>query len=494
MMSFIRNFFIIACSIVCSYGYATDSLWYSVRGGLSFSSESESAFWLNKGKEGVAPNGGGAWMRVGSFGHHVRKKMQWDYGLEVAGNDKAWLHQYYAAWKWGRFRLQLGARSLPKPYHGLSSSLGSYLWSGNARPIPQLEWSFPDFVYFWKGRLGLKLTWSDGIMLDENRRTKNPRILRRNLYLKVVPSSQWNFTIGGEMVSMWGGEHPNLSLETGWEAYLRVLNFSSGTDTLNTNESRYVLGNHLGNLSFEVQHKSDDYVFSFYYLHPFEDHSGISPGLHSSDRPHLTSLKMWLPTNLGDGIFGLSGEVYSWNTIRAISVEVFNFTSHGGAQHPHGIDNYFKHAIYGSGWTYHGQTVGIPFITTANNILWGIHLGLSGVLFRGKASYKLKTSFSINHGVWIGTHNVRGRKYPTAPEQIINYARYQFEEGRKRWSTGLELVPISYSWHFPSIEIGFDTGAYYEIARFSVGLAWKLQGALWQSSNGTRIGSENIKK
>jgi hypothetical protein len=82
---------------------------------------------------------------------------------------------------------------------------------------------------------------------------------------------------------------------------------------------------------------------------------------------------------------------------------------------PTGNENYLNHYIYNWGWSYKGNTMGLPLITArkdakhdlpfheienfVNNRLWGINLGLEGSL--NGLSTTIRTTYSRNFGTRI---------------------------------------------------------------------------------------------
>ena len=144
--------------------------------------------------------------------------------------------------------------------------------------------------------------------------------------------------------------------------------------------------------------------FSFYHQHPFEDGSG-------------TALK-----NFPDGIWGF---YFGPNTIDFDSfltgflLEYVQTTNQSGSDLLGSArDNYFSNSIYASGWTYHNNTIGLPFIVPSGDpstILYNrsraINLGLAAA--NRKLSFKTKMSFVQNLGSFAN---------PIEPEEFAIYS------------------------------------------------------------------------
>jgi hypothetical protein len=76
-----------------------------------------------------------------------------------------------------------------------------------------------------------------------------------------------------------------------------------------------------------------------------------------------------------------------------------------------GRDNYFNNGEYRSGWTFHGRTIGIPFmfpqksntynyaLGVYNNRIIAHYIGVKGHLFK-HLPYQLRLSYSINYGTY----------------------------------------------------------------------------------------------
>ena len=75
-----------------------------------------------------------------------------------------------------------------------------------------------------------------------------------------------------------------------------------------------------------------------------------------------------------------------------------------------GMDNYFNHSPYVSGWTNYGRTIGLPLMVPRlpengismgiiNNRVRGHHLGLAGVIAQ-QVPYRIKSTFTQNYGTY----------------------------------------------------------------------------------------------
>ena len=134
---------------------------YSAEAGTIFSTNGETPFWLRANQYGIVPNQSPIFTLRGSVSSDYKKaitkedqyklsKFDWGYGLNIVGNvgkeNQFLIPEAYVKAKYGAFEIYAGRR---KEIFGLVDSTlssGSYIWSGNALPMPKIQISTPNFV------------------------------------------------------------------------------------------------------------------------------------------------------------------------------------------------------------------------------------------------------------------------------------------------------------------------------------------------------------
>ena len=129
--------------------------------------------------------------------YNLKKKYDWKYQVQATGwagkQNDFWLTEAYVSGRRGNWELWAGRR---KEVYGLGDTAmtsGVYAWSGNAVPIPKIQFGTRDYVDFAKGHLGIFMTfahgWLDnqGPVLDGflHQKTLYGRIGRRNALINL---------------------------------------------------------------------------------------------------------------------------------------------------------------------------------------------------------------------------------------------------------------------------------------------------------------------
>ncbi len=399
-------------------------------------------FWLQANQFGIVPRSGSAltlrgaaikdW-RIGRTDAITRWRLertpnpppQWNatLGVEVVGNlgatqSNILLPQIYGAIRFGKFEVSVGRR---REWVGLADSTlgtGSFIWSGNAMPVPRIQIGFTRFtpVPLTGGWVSILATYSDG-RFERNRAVTSELLLhQKQLYGRLGrPNSLIKLYGGFNHQVQWGGKSPyqtiNNQMPKGLDNYLRVVTGQASDKQLDTatttafdNENR--VGNHLGtiDLALEVNGKRTNWLF--YRQSIYEDGS------------------LYYLNNIIDGLHGIRfrrknhrpGAVFS---LREIVVEGLYTLSQGGTAFENtvfrGRDNYFNNVQVRDGWSYYDRTIGTPFIPpttdtewkypryadffTSNSRVWVAHLGMRGTVL-DRVAWSTRLSYSANEGVY----------------------------------------------------------------------------------------------
>ncbi len=301
-----------------------------------------------------------------------------------------------------------------KQYVGLSDyslGTGSYIWAGNALPIPKIQIGFQNYtaVPFTRQFLSFKGFYSDGIFENTRAVTTNLKLHNKSFYLRIgQPKSVVKLHGGFNHAVQWGGKSPyhteNGQMPRGFKNYLNAVTGLKPHGRL-ANASAFDNGNRVGNhvASVDVAAELDlrkVHVF-LYRQNLVEDGS------------------LFYLNNIKDGLNGISlslkGQERGGFVLRRIVGEFLYTKSQGGdkmepGSHIRGNDDYFNNGQVRDGWSYHGRALGTPFITpgsdnawpayadffTNNNRVWVAHLGLQGSA--GGFLWSSKLSYSDNEG------------------------------------------------------------------------------------------------
>jgi hypothetical protein len=213
--------------------------------------------------------------------------------------------------------------------------------------------------------------------------------------------------VGLEHYVFWGGYSAKYGQLPGWSKYLSYVAGLSGGEGATLNDQMNAAGNHLGSYNLELKKEWQTFKATFYWNHPYEDRSGRELA------------------NMPDGLWGI--HVATKNRTALITDVVYEFMNtrnQSGSIAPHlaptpenpnrmtgrGLDDYFNHNIYTSGYTHYQRMMGTPlFVPTIGPDgiskgfervkMWMHHLGISGTLGSG-FFWKSLTTWSRNFGTY----------------------------------------------------------------------------------------------
>ncbi|GAB3954754.1 capsule assembly Wzi family protein [Spirosoma harenae] len=415
-----------------AYGQRTSQ--YHIEIG-SFISPGQTPFWLRANQYGVVPltaplahiDAGlrSDYKPYDSLGH--RPKVDWGYGVTMVANagktSQILLPEAYIKGRFGAFELYAGRR---KEVVGLVDTLlttGSYIWSGNALPMPKIQFSLPTYteIPFTKGILSIMGTFSHGWFENADRLIKDSYIHQSSIYGRFGKPS-WRFRLYGGLNHqvMWAGKSDYLGSSVSADGHLpsAIKYFPAvvlGTrnpfpedksiQTATSFEENRI-GNHLGSVDLAVDLNLSHWNLFLYRQFFYDDGS------------------LFYGTNIDDGLNGLrlrnqQQPESSAFFLRQITLEYLFTGSQGGdvfiLEDPQrrGRDDYFNHSQYIDGWTYFGRTIGTPFLTPlaevnpslpirygiANNRVSVFHVGLNAILFN-KMNITTRLSWSRNAGTY----------------------------------------------------------------------------------------------
>lgn len=403
-----------------------------------FSDGDHAPFWLTSNNYGIASeNKNNALIRVGGFSSFnlFKDKIKTSVGIDVIASHNLqtdfYFHQVYADFKYRSIGLSIGSKERINQFRNKYLSSGNMTLSNNARPIPQVEIGFPEFV-----NIPLTNEWvqvqgglSYGWFLDDDykrHKVKNGTYAtdilyhRKYAYFKVENQTPWSFIVGLEMDTQWGGkmykfkdgEATEYSRSPGnLKNFFKVLVPMSGGSDSNLTDQVNIVGNVYGSWHFVFNYDFKDYSIKGYYENFFEDHSGL------------------IFKNMPDGIWGIEFNLKKKAPVSSVLFEYVHTKNQTGpflwdkspsipVQVSAG-DNYYNHGDYGS-ITNYGMVIGNPLLTSPiynkdqslviyNNRIIALHGGLSGYI-NDYLMYRALVTYSRSWGTYgLPSKNIRNQ-------------------------------------------------------------------------------------
>jgi len=214
---------------------------------------------------------------------------------------------------------------------------------------------------------------------------KAPFLHRKQLDFKINVNKSLSLNIGLTHAAMWGGTTVNVTNDTiieypnDFDDFYKVFFWKTGTEEYDRNErTGGVIGNHLGSIDLSITKQSKKGKIKYYYQHIFEDGGSF-----------------WFD-NKFDGLWGINFKNNNSSLLlKEVNIEFLNTKHQSGNIHPDGVDSYFWHDQYPSGWQYKGTSIGSLFINPKQN--------RSQILF---LSSLLKIKKDLNLNLHIGYGNI----------------------------------------------------------------------------------------
>lgn len=299
----------------------------------------------------------------------------WDYGFGIEPHINAGktsqllLPEAYVKGRVGPLEIYAGRR---REIMGLTDTLGtmgSYIWSGNALPVPKIDIGFRQFVPLLKnGLISVKGNFAHG-WLGGGDSVQNILLHQKSLYFR-LGKPRWKIRIiaGINHQAQWGGKptHPYFDeisqqvitkYDVSFENYIRVLRgVSTGNQTglswdeingVPANEAGNRVGNHLGTVDIGTELEVGSYLVKLYRQSIYEDGS------------------LFYLNNIGDGLTGLSVSGHNGFNLCLEYLDTRNqggSINYGNIPELRGRDNYFNNSVYRDAWTYKGNTLGNPLL------------------------------------------------------------------------------------------------------------------------------------
>lgn len=388
------------------------SLEYQVQGQVT-AAHGDNPLWLTANRYGLSSiDHSNGYFRAGIFRKaEADSAYRWriGYGADVAVaynyTSTAVVNQLYADFDYRLVRLTVGAKQEPMALKNAELSSGSHTFGINARPIPQVRFSMPEYWNItgrgnWaaiRGFIGYGML-TDG-RFQESYAAPDAHYARKALYhakagyLRLGNEEKFPLTFEGglEMATIFGGTIYNAQT---WDGISKEpihmghsfkdfvdATFGVGGDATDGDGYANATGNTLGSWLFRLNYKGKGWRASVYYDHFFEDHSQMF--FQYGWRDGLVGVELQLPENPV-----VSGLVYEYLKTTYQSGPLYHDQTSALPDQVSGADNYYNHNLY-AGWQHWGQAMGNPlfvsplynrnghFTFTANRFK-AHHVGLNG--------------------------------------------------------------------------------------------------------------------
>ncbi|UBM57653.1 capsule assembly Wzi family protein [Marinilongibacter aquaticus] len=437
---------------------------YSLKASAFTSTQKDLPFWLRANQYGTVPNQSN-FVQLSALAQHEYdslynrqgqlNRFSFGYGLDVSGNigsqNHFFLTQAYAKIRFKALELYVGRR---KEIFGLvdsSSTSGSYIWSGNALPMPKVQIHTPNYVYFGKHK---RLAFNAGIShgwFGKDSVVQGAWLHQKWLYLRFgKPNAAFKFYAGANHQAQWGGHsdiledlpeyattingklapYPLYSYQYLLLPFLQKI-IPPDKNKVPSYDGGLAVGNQLGSVDIAAE------------INPYWGHILIYKQLPYDFARSIAHLN-----NIEDGLHGISVRIHEAEYVQKIIFEFFNSKSQGryrfGKLQPSNygeVDNYFYHGQYQS-WSYKNHIIGTPFIIFKkdgrlryNNRIQYFYLGLEGTLLG--LQYHTKHAFSNNFG------------------------SYGAEFLKRQYSGFLSLKKPLYNKQLINLQLAFDSGQLY---------------------------------
>lgn len=464
-------------SFIGTLTYAQNSIQYTIDADVQAGCGQFAPFYFTSNQHGVvsAEKNSGYLSAALHKGVDKKKRFDFGFGADIIGSynnsSSFWIQLLYGEVKYRCLNLMIGSKEIDGVFKNSILSSGGLVWSGNARPIPQVRAGIFEFVAIpgtngWvqiKGDIAYGL-FLDNKWLENNFGYENYFITtgawyhQKKIFFRSKEDKNFVATIGGELATQFGGKQRNYingTLESTYKDKVKlkdlfcVLLPQGGGESANPGDQAYYYGNHLGSWHgiFEYKLKNHQKVTA-YFEWLFDDASGMG------------KLNGW------DGLWGIE---YATNRPSVVSNIVFEYlqtTNQGGPIHwaPNdfpdtsvkpeatGADNYYNNFFY-NGWAHYGMANGSPllkspiynedgYIGFTDNRVQAFHLALAGN-FCPEVFYVFKNSYRRGWGTYFAPFKEVAKSYSLLLD--ITYKPKQLQ-----------------SWAF-SGKVGLDRGNHYSL-------------------------------
>lgn len=430
--------------------------------------------WLNANRHGLSSlEKTSGYVRAGMFRDSRQdscKAVRWGLGLDMAATSgftsDLVLQQAYAEVGLMKGLLTIGCKEQPMELKNQELSTGAQTLGINARPVPQVRLSLPDYwdipgTRGWigfKGHLSYGLTsddeWQRDFTQEQTRYTEHAALHTKAGYARLGRKDKpLTVEIGLEMAAQFGGksylqtnstELSCISNEGGLKGMWHAL-MPSGHDAIeNDMDYKNIDGNHLGSWLVRINYDREDWGLSLYGDHFFEDQSQMFhldyDGYGTGDEWNEWKSHDWLLYDFRDMLVGAELRLKASPWVSNIVVEyIYSKYQSGPIYHDHtrhlpdhigGNDNYYNHWVF-TGWQHWGQVMGNPLyrsplynddarILVEDNRFRAFHIAAAGTPLEG-LHYRLMCTWQRGFGTYD-----KPLSHPMRNVSLMGEATYRF--------------------------------------------------------------------
>lgn len=469
------------CSNAC---FSQDSLVYRITAQTTNTKGDYTPLWLNANRHGLSSldkyNG---YLEVGvmkPMGADSLKKWGLAYGADIVGAynfpSSFSIQQAYVEGRWLKGHLTVGSKEYPMELKNQALSSGSQTLGINARPVPQVRISLPDYWHFANGWLGLKghvaygmLTdgnWQEDFTQQRSRYSKNVIYHSKAGYLKIGNEKKFPLTVemGLEMVCLFGGDFytvmedgtiQKFSQDKSLKAFASA--FIPHDNNSGTENYMDISGNHVGSWVMRINYDAPTWNLGVYADHFFDDHSQMFlldyDGYGKGEDWFVKEDNRYFHYPLKDIMLGGELKLKRFRWMDTFVMEyVYTKDQSGSIFHDHtqnipdhlgGRDDYYNHQWGNFHW---GQVMGNPLykspaynsngvLSTENNRFVAWHFGMQGHPIDG-LDYRLMATYQTGYGTYNNPYDNPKHTFCGLAELT-----YHFPKGKKLagWSVGAGL-------------------------------------------------------
>ncbi len=462
-----------ACSLTATAQMSrlTHDLEYRAELSSTLSNGDFSPFWLTANRYGLSSvENNSGYLRGGLFrpieadaARNWRIGFGADIAVPVNYTSDFVVQQLYADVQYKLIRLTVGQKEYAPELHNPLLSSGGLGTGINARPVPQVRVSLPEFWTIpgtkgWmaiKGHVAYGAFTDGGWQQDFTATEAKPHYAKGVLYhnkagfLRLGNTDKFPVTLTGgfEMSAQFGGEAWNVNrreddLSSFDESHVKMDNgpkafwhaFIPGGSDASDGDFKNNEGNQLGSMHLSLKYHGKGWSARVYAEHFYEDHSQLFFQYGWKDM--LYGVEVELPRNPIVSTF-----LYEHVGTKDQSGGLYHDATGPLPDQISGNDDYYNHNLYAA-WQHWGQSMGSPLLvspiynTTGQERIWfhhnritAHHFGLTG---RPHPEWNYRALFT--HVESLGTYAV-----PLSEPAYGNY--FMIEIGyQPRWMRGLTIV------------------------------------------------------
>ena len=434
-LSLLTTLVVTCYSVVCAQPKSQHQTYVEIGGFVS--SNGRTPFWLRANQFGIVPYSSpagtlrigtnGAVLLTDTAGLYARKapSRAWilSYAAEAVGNagkeNQLLAPEYYVKLSHRQIEFVVGRRREVVGLVDTALTSGSYSWSGNAIPIPKIQFGTKGFASISRRKwLAINAFIAHGWFANTDYMQQS-FLHQKSVFFRIGrPKAALRFYVGLNHNVQWAGHSDSLDYHYAANGQLpgqlrdfpNVL-FNIRTEGLNNPritsfDYDNLYGNHVGSLDFGFDLRLPWITLLLYHQHSYDDSSGIVFFQNVPDG--LSGLRIQ-PTKRGPSIFHVDGFLLEFLSTLSQSGPIFDpYTRVFGA------DNYFNNRQYQEGWTYKNRIIGTPFITlrqdvkpdyrtntnwtVGNNRVQVVHVALRATVAQ-QMKLMAKFSYGKNYGI-----------------------------------------------------------------------------------------------